>query len=34
MPGKSYNALLRLYGPTEAYFDETYPLQDIMLVKE
>lgn len=32
-PKESWFAYLRFYGPTEAYFDETYPLQDIELVK-
>jgi hypothetical protein len=27
--GESWFAYLRFYGPTEAYFDESYPLQDI-----
>lgn len=27
--GEGWFAYLRFYGPTEAYFDETYPLQDI-----
>ncbi|MCP4005995.1 MAG: DUF1254 domain-containing protein [bacterium] len=31
--GEGWFAYLRFYGPTEAYFDQSYPLQDIMLVK-
>ncbi len=31
--GESWFAYLRFYGPTEEYFDESYPLQDIQLVK-
>ncbi len=30
--GESWFAYLRFYGPTQAYFDETYPLQDIKRV--
>lgn len=30
---ESWFAYLRFYGPTEAYFDETYPLQDIKRVE-
>jgi hypothetical protein len=33
-PEESWFTCLRFYGPTEAYFDETYPLQDVTLVKE
>ncbi|HIG60605.1 MAG TPA: DUF1214 domain-containing protein, partial [Gammaproteobacteria bacterium] len=29
-PDESWFSYLRFYGPTQAYFDETYPLQDIM----
>lgn len=32
-PKESWFTYLRFYGPTEAYFDESYPLQDIKLVK-
>ena len=32
-PKESWFTYLRFYGPTETYFDETYPLQDIKLVK-
>jgi len=32
-PDESWFTYLRFYGPTEAYFDESYPLQDIKLVK-
>ena len=28
-PGESWFTYLRFYGPTEAYFDQSYPLQDI-----
>ncbi len=31
--GESWFTYLRFYGPTEAYFDETYPLQNIKRVK-
>jgi hypothetical protein len=31
-PNESWFSYLRFYGPTQAYFDQTYPLQDIMLV--
>jgi len=31
--GESWFAYLRFYGPTKTYFDESYPLQDIKLVK-
>jgi hypothetical protein len=33
-PEESWFAYLRFYGPTEAYFDETYPLEDIKMVKD
>ncbi len=32
-PGESWFSYLRFYGPTEAYFDETYPLENIKRVK-
>ncbi|MCF6171201.1 MAG: DUF1214 domain-containing protein [Bacteroidales bacterium] len=32
-PKESWFTYLRFYGPTKEYFDETYPLQDIKLVK-
>jgi hypothetical protein len=32
--GESWFSYLRFYGPTERYFDETYPLEDIKIVKE
>ena len=32
-PGESWFVYLRFYGPTERYFDESYPLQDVKLVK-
>jgi hypothetical protein len=32
-PGEGFFVYLRFYGPTEAYFDESYPLQDIKKVK-
>lgn len=32
-PKESWFTYLRFYGPTERYFDETYPLEDIKLVK-
>jgi hypothetical protein len=31
--GESWFTYLRFYGPTEAYFDETYPLENIKRVK-
>lgn len=31
--GEGWFAYLRFYGPTEAYFDQSYPLQDIKLVE-
>jgi hypothetical protein len=31
-PNESWFSYLRFYGPTQAYFDQTYPLQDIMPV--
>ena len=31
-PDESWFSYLRFYGPTQAYFDQTYPLQDIMSV--
>ncbi len=33
MPGKGYNVLLRLYGPTEAWFDKSWIPGDFELVK-
>jgi hypothetical protein len=33
MPGKSYNVLLRLYGPEQAWFDKTWKPGDFELVK-
>ena len=33
IPGKSYNVLLRLYGPLEAWFDKTWKPGDLELVK-
>ena len=33
-PKESWFSYLRFYGPTQAYFDQTYPLQDIMLVNK
>jgi len=33
MPGKSFNALLRLYGPLEHFFDKTWMPGDFELVK-
>jgi len=32
-PKESWFTYLRFYGPTERYFDESYPLQDVKLVK-
>ena len=32
-PKESWFVYLRFYGPTERYFDESYPLQDVKLVK-
>jgi hypothetical protein len=33
MPGKSYNVLLRLYGPLEPWFDKTWKPGDFELVE-
>ena len=33
IPGKSYNVLLRLYGPLEPWFDKTWKPGDLELVK-
>jgi len=33
-PKESWFTYLRFYGPTEKYFDETYPLQDVKLMKD
>jgi hypothetical protein len=33
MPGKSYNVLLRLYGPLQPWFDQTWKPGDFELVK-
>ena len=33
MPGKSYNVLLRLYGPLQPFFDKTWMPGDFELVK-
>jgi len=33
LPGKSYNVLLRLYGPQEPWFDKTWKPGDFELVK-
>ena len=33
MPGKSFNCLLRLYGPLEPFFDKTWMPGDFELVK-
>ena len=30
--GEGWFAYLRFYGPTQAFFDQSYPLQDIKLV--
>jgi hypothetical protein len=32
-PKESWFVYLRFYGPTERYFDESYPLEDVKLVK-
>ena len=32
-PGEGCFVYLRFYGPTEAYLNESYPLQDIKPVK-
>jgi hypothetical protein len=32
VPGKGYFVILRLYGPTKAYFDRTWKPDDIMLI--
>ena len=31
--GEGWFAYLRFYGPTEAYFEESYPLEDIKMVQ-
>ena len=31
--GEGWFAYLRFYGPTQAFFDQTYPLQDIVKIK-
>jgi hypothetical protein len=31
--GESWFVYLRFYGPTEAYFDQTYPLENVKRVK-
>ncbi len=33
MPGKSYNVLLRLYGPLQPWFDKTWNPGDFEVVK-
>jgi len=33
IPGKAWFAYFRLYGPTEAYFDQSWPLPDVEQVK-
>jgi hypothetical protein len=33
MPGKSYNVLLRLYGPLQPFFDKTWMPGDFELVE-
>lgn len=33
MPGKGYNAMLRLYNPLEAFFTKTWRPGEIELVK-
>jgi hypothetical protein len=33
VPGKSWNTVLRLYGPLEPYFDKTWRPGEIELVK-
>jgi hypothetical protein len=33
VPGKSWNVILRLYGPLEPYFDETWRPGEIELVR-
>jgi len=33
MPGKSYNALLRLYGPLQPFFDKTWMPGDFELME-
>jgi hypothetical protein len=33
IPGKGWNVLFRLYGPTEAWFDQTWRVGEIELVK-
>ena len=33
IPGKSYNVLLRLYGPLEPWFDKTWKPGDLELVE-
>ena len=33
VPGKGWFPIFRFYGPTEAYFDKTWKLEDIVVVK-
>ncbi len=33
VPGKSFNSILRLYGPLEPWFDKTWKLSDFVLVE-
>jgi hypothetical protein len=33
VPGKAWFAHFRLYAPTEAYFDQSWPLPDIEKLK-
>jgi hypothetical protein len=33
LPGKGYFVMLRLYGPTQPYFDKTWKLPDIQKIK-
>jgi hypothetical protein len=32
VPGKGWFPYLRFYGPTEAYYDQTWKLEDIVAV--
>lgn len=34
VPGKGWFPFFRLYSPTEAYFDQTWKLEDIVAVRQ
>jgi len=33
LPGKGWTGIFRLYGPLEPFFDQTWKLNDVELVK-